>query len=96
MPRTLLFCANDFPHPVAEFLSENGYTVLEANSDAELQNWLRTCPEVDAVLFAHGSRHIDVDDLRQRRITIDLTIQATGSDVYFELSHLFSPATLKV
>ncbi|MGC2211404.1 MAG: hypothetical protein WA532_14960 [Candidatus Korobacteraceae bacterium] len=51
MPRTVVFIASSFPHPVSEFLAENGYNVLESNS-AEEALVLSNAQDVDAVIIA--------------------------------------------
>ena len=88
MPRTVVFIATSFPHPVSEFLAENGYDVLEANS-ADEALVLSNAHDVDAVIVADGGPYPGLAELRQRRITVNLTVHATGPEVFFELSHLF-------
>lgn len=87
MPRTLVFIAPSFPHPVATFLTEHGYTVLEAHSPEEALP-ISAANNVDAVVVAAGHEYPWLAELRQRRITVNLTIHATGPDVFFELSNL--------
>jgi hypothetical protein len=87
MSRTLVFIASSFPHPVSEFLAENGYNVLEAYSADEALA-LSNVHDFDAVIVADGGPYPGLADLRQRRITINLTVHATGPEVFFELSHI--------
>ena len=87
MQRTVIFIAPTFPHPVATFLAENGYEVLEAHS-AEEALPLSASHDVDAVIVAPGEECVGLADLRQRRITLNLTIHATGPEVFFELSNI--------
>lgn len=88
MSRTVVFIATSFPHPVSEFLAENGYNVLESNSGDEALA-LSNVHDVDAVIIADGGPYPGLADLRQHRITVNLTVHATGPEVFFELSHLF-------
>jgi hypothetical protein len=88
MSRTLIFIAPSFPHPVSAFLVERGYEVLEARSTAEADAFVNLS-DVDAVIIAPGSEHLFLDDIRHRRVTLNLSVHATGSDVFFELSNLF-------
>jgi hypothetical protein len=92
MPRTVVFIASSFPHPVSDFLSENGYAVLEAYS-ADEALLLSNAHDVDAVIIADGEPYPGLADLRQRRITLNLTIHATGPEVFFELSHVLPSPT---
>jgi hypothetical protein len=93
MPRTLVFIAPAFPHPVAAFLAEQGYFVLEAQSADEALT-LSTKHDVDAVIVAEGGEYPGLAELQQRRITVNLTIHATGPEVFFELSNILpNPST---
>jgi DNA-binding response OmpR family regulator len=91
MPRTVVFIAASFPHPVSAFLTENGYNILEAESGEEAVS-LSKLHDIDAVIVAGGGDYPGLAELRQRRITVNLTIHATGPEVFFELSHLFPSA----
>jgi DNA-binding response OmpR family regulator len=95
MHRTVVFIAPSFPHPVSAFLAENGYTVLEAQSAEEAIS-LSIGHDVDAVIVTGGGDYPGLAELRQRRITVNLSIHATGPDVFFELSHLFSSPSAKL
>ncbi len=88
MLRTVVFIASSFPHPVSQFLAENGYNVLESHS-ADEALVLSNAHEIDAVIIADGGPYPGLAELRQRRITVNLTVHATGPEVFFELSHLF-------
>jgi hypothetical protein len=88
MSRTLILIAPSFPHPVSTFLAEHGYEVLEARSISEADAFVHQSG-IDALIIAPGSEHLALDDIRQRRVTLNLSIHATGSDVFFELSNLF-------
>lgn len=87
MPRTVIFIAGTFPHAVADFLVEHGYIVLEAH-DAEEALPLSNQTNVDAVIVAGGPDYPGLAELRQRRITVNLTIHATGPEVFFELTNI--------
>lgn len=91
MSRTVVFIATSFPHPVSEFLAENGYNVIEADS-ADDALVLASAHDVDAVIIADGGPYPGLADLRQRRITVNLTVHATGPEVFFELSHILPSA----
>jgi len=87
MPRTLVFIAPVFPHPVATFLAEHGYVVLEAKSPDEALP-LSANHDVDAVIVAGEQEYPGMAELRQRRITLNLTVHASGPEVFFELSNI--------
>jgi len=65
--------------------------VVEAESAEEAAR-LSTIYDVDAVIVDGGGDYPGLAELRQRRMTVNLTIHATGPEVFFELSHLF-PST---
>jgi hypothetical protein len=88
MPRTVVFIAQAFPHPVATFLAEHGYNVLEDHADEALS--LADQQNVDAFIIADGQEYPGLAEFRQRRMTVNLTIHATAADVFFELSNLLS------
>ncbi len=94
MLRTVVFIASSFPHPISEFLAENGYKVLESHS-ADEALVLSNANDVDAVIIADGGPYPGIADLRQRRITVNLTVHATGPEVFFELSHLFPSSPMR-
>lgn len=94
MARTVIFIAASFPHPVATFLAEQGYRVLEAHSPQDALPFSST-HDVDAVIVAGGQEYAGIADLRQRRITLDLSIHATGPEVFFELSHILPNTAIR-
>ncbi len=83
--RRVVFLSACFPNPVSAFIAQHGYLVLEAQSVDEALA-LCTVHDVDAVIVANELPGLA--ELRQCRITLNLSIGATGSDVLFELSHL--------
>lgn len=95
IPRTLVFIARSFPHPVATFLAKNGYDVLEALSVEDALP-LSQILDVDAVIVDSGEEYPGLAELRQRRITIELKIHATGPEVFFELSNILPTTNLIV
>lgn len=65
---------------------------MEARSTSEADALVRQS-DVDALIIAPGSEHLVLDDTRQRRVMLNLSVHAAGSDVFFELSKLFDTPT---
>lgn len=89
MPRrTIIFLAESFPHPIATFLAEHGYRLLEARSVAEVLGLYDRHPEVEALLVAPECEWYGLEHLRERRITMELRVHASAPDILFELSNI--------
>jgi hypothetical protein len=93
MPRILVYIAESFPDPVAAFLAEHGYIVMEAESASEAAR-LSTLHNIDAVIVAGEQEYPGLAELQQRRMTVNLTIHASGPEVFLELSNILpTPST---
>jgi len=95
LQRTVVLLATQFPHPVATFLREHGYNVIEATSVDEVTRVAQDT-DLDALIVAPGTEWVGLDELSQRRIMLNLTVHASGADVFFELSHLFPSDSLRL
>ena len=95
MQRTVIFLAESFPNPISTFLSEHGFNVMEALSVSEVLHLTEYHP-IDALVIAPPGEWYGLEDIQQKRVTLNLAIHATAAEVLFELSNLLGNGSQQI